>query len=299
MKIGRALTRSEQPVLVMEMAHRWVDLSKAYADYRLEAQGKSGSPINDMLALLKAGPFNQSVYQQLSDFIHHQRSLEDYALDHEPHLILPYRPGKIIGIGRNYREHAAEMNHDVPEEPIVFGKAVSACIGNGEPVRIKPWYDRVDHEGEIGVVIGKPACNVRAENARAHIAGYTLLNDVTARAMQKKSAAAGKPWFLAKSLDTFCPLGPCITLAEALPWPLEVDLSLRVNHELRQQGNTRDMLFDVVTLIAYVSKNITLETGDIIATGTPEGVGPIYPGDVMEVHCPAIGTLHNPVESFT
>lgn len=296
MKIGTTVLAGEK-CLVMLFEQRWVNLSQLYQDFSLMQHEAPVPTANDMMMLLRHGLFNRSFFQKLAEFLDKSEEPTQYFLEGAPQFCCPLQPGKIIGIGRNYKEHAAEMNNPVPDEPIVFCKANSSCIGDSDPVVLQPWYGRVDHEGELGVVIRKQAKGVSADQTLEYIAGYTLLNDITARAMQKNAAAEGKPWFLAKSLDTFCPIGPVIVLADALSWPPVTTLTLQVNGEVRQQGNTSDMIFSIAALIAYVSSHITLEAGDLIATGTPQGIGPIEAGDVLEVSCPEIGTLMNPVVS--
>jgi 2-keto-4-pentenoate hydratase/2-oxohepta-3-ene-1,7-dioic acid hydratase in catechol pathway len=221
-----------------------------------------------------------------------------YLLDEPLEFLQPFRPGKIIAIGRNYDAHARELGNEPPTEILYFAKTPSICIGPEQPILTKPAYGRVDYEGELGVLIGRQAKGVTEEEARACIAGYTIVNDVTAREMQKRDIAQGHPWYRSKNIDTFCPIGPAIALPDAFSWPLEITVETRVNGDIRQQGNTRDFIFPVARLISYVSSYMTLEPGDLIATGTPEGVGPLQPGDIVEVTIEGIGTLRNPVQSI-
>ncbi|MBN2310751.1 MAG: fumarylacetoacetate hydrolase family protein [Candidatus Hydrogenedentes bacterium] len=224
-----------------------------------------------------------------------ERTLERFLFPGEPRFELPLRPGKVIALGRNYTAHAAESGHDTPEEPILFCKSSSACIGDGQPIVVRAFYGRVEHEAELAVVIGRRCKEAAEEEAGDYIAGYSILNDVTAREMQQADIAKGLPWYRSKSIDTFGPLGPVIALVDAIPEPVAVDIELRVNGEVRQRGNTADMVFSVPAIIAAVSRLITLEPGDVVATGTPAGVGPIGPGDTVEITIPGIGTLRNPV----
>jgi len=214
----------------------------------------------------------------------------------EARLLAPIRrPGKIVCLGRNYVAHAEESGMPVPQEPIVFPKASSAVIGPGDPIVHHKICTRVDHEVELAVVIGDPCRYVRGEDALEKVLGYTVINDVTARDMQKRDIESTNPWFRSKSLDTFCPLGPWIVTSEEIPDPQKLSLECRVNGEVRQHGNTRDMIFPVTQLIEFISAHMTLEPGDIIATGTPEGISPIRPGDVVECEVEGIGVLRNPV----
>src|SRR5262245_60244938 len=198
------------------------------------------------------------------------------------------RPSKIIGIGQNYRAHAAEMGKGIPEEPLMFLKPVSAVIADGEPIERPPGYERVDYEGELGVVIGKRACRVTRERALEYVQGYVCVNDVTVRDLQKKDGQ----WTRAKGFDTFCPIGP--RLATGLD-PSNLKITTRVNGAIRQDSTTADLIFDVPTLIAFCSQHMTLEPGDVISTGTPPGVANLVPGDVVEVEIEGIGVLRNPV----
>ncbi|CAN5746018.1 fumarylacetoacetate hydrolase family protein [soil metagenome] len=199
------------------------------------------------------------------------------------------RPSKIVCVGRNYLEHARELGNELPERPLLFFKPPSALIGDGEAIVLPRESSRVEHEGEIAVVIGRRGRGISPEGALEHVAGYAALNDVTARDLQKTDGQ----WTRAKGFDSFCALGAMAPAAGIDPRELEV--LCRVNGELRQQGRAADMAFDIPTLIAYISSIMTLEPGDVIATGTPAGVGPLQPGDVVEVEVPGVGTIRNPV----
>jgi 2-keto-4-pentenoate hydratase/2-oxohepta-3-ene-1,7-dioic acid hydratase in catechol pathway len=202
--------------------------------------------------------------------------------------LVPIRPGKIIGIGRNYRDHAAERGKPVPTEPLVFLKPPSAIVGPGEPIVLPPGVGRVDYEAELGVVIGRRATRVKPEQALAHVLGFTCTNDVTARALQDK----GVQFSHAKGYDTFAPLGPCILLDTD---PRGRTVEGLVNGEVRQHGTTDQLIFAIEELIAYVSHIMTLEPGDLIATGTPAGIGPLAPHDRVTVRVSGVGELTNPV----
>ncbi|HYK82319.1 MAG TPA: fumarylacetoacetate hydrolase family protein [Gemmatimonadales bacterium] len=200
------------------------------------------------------------------------------------------RPGKIIGIGRNYRAHAAELGHAVPAEPLLFLKPPSAVIGDGQPIVLPAESAQVDFEAEIGVVIGTPLRRVGADVAGAGIAGLTCVNDVTARDLQRSD----EQWTRAKGFDTFCPIGPRVVALDPGRWD-ELEVVCRVNGAERQRGRARDMVVTIPALVAYVSRVMTLEPGDLIMTGTPAGVGPLHAGDVVEVEIPGVGVLRNPV----
>jgi 2-keto-4-pentenoate hydratase/2-oxohepta-3-ene-1,7-dioic acid hydratase in catechol pathway len=191
--------------------------------------------------------------------------------------------------------HALESAGQVPEEPIFFRKESTAVIGPEEAVVVKPGIGRVDPEVELAVVIGRAGADVRSEDAADFVAGYTILNDVTARAMQRRDIAASRPWYRSKSMDTFSPMGPWIVLRDEMSEPLELNLEMRVNGEVRQSDNTRSLLWKVPELIAFISSFVRLEPGDILSTGTPEGMKEVKPGDVMEACVEKIGVLRNPV----
>ncbi|MEO8727092.1 MAG: fumarylacetoacetate hydrolase family protein [Acidobacteriaceae bacterium] len=205
-------------------------------------------------------------------------------------LLPPVLPSKIICVGRNYRAHASELGNEVPSEPLLFFKPPSAIIGNGEAIVRPKISQRVDYEGELGIVIGKRCSKLaQEEDVREYIRGYTVVNDVTARDLQKKDSQ----WARAKGFDTFCPVGPVVT-DEIEPFA-GVELTTRLNEEEKQRGNTGDFIFDIPTMLRYISAIFTLEPGDLIATGTPSGVSPMQAGDVVEVTVEGIGTLRNTV----
>lgn len=196
---------------------------------------------------------------------------------------------KIVCVGRNYAAHARELGNDVPERPLLFLKPPSSLIGNGEAIVLPEDSQRVEHEGEIGVLIGRVARHVPEAEAPRVIAGYLPLNDVTARDLQKLDVQFTR----AKGFDTFCPVGDAVA-ADGLDWR-GLEVACRVNGVERQRGRASDMVFGVPALVAYISRVMTLVPGDIIATGTPEGVGPLAPGDVVEVELLGLGSVRNPV----
>jgi 2-keto-4-pentenoate hydratase/2-oxohepta-3-ene-1,7-dioic acid hydratase in catechol pathway len=210
------------------------------------------------------------------------------------------RPGKLICIGLNYRDHAAESKMPIPERPVVFSKFSTAVIAPGEPVIVPATSEQVDYEAELAVVIGRRAKNVALSEALDYVLGYTAFNDVSARDFQ----FADGQWQRGKSCDTFAPMGPFIVTADEIPDPHKLSIKLRLNGQTMQDSNTDQLIFGVPELIAFLSETITLEPGDVIATGTPPGVGfarqpPVFikPGDEMEVEIENIGTLNNPVRS--
>ena len=206
-------------------------------------------------------------------------------------LLAPVVPGKIVCVGRNYPQHAAEQGAEVPEYPLLFLKPPSAVIGPEESIVLPPQSARVDHEAELAVVIGKRGRWLNVEEAMSIVSGYTIANDVTARDLQEHDGQ----WTRAKGFDTFCPLGPWIET------DLESHGSLiqcRVNGELRQFGTTADMVFPISQLLAFITSIMTLEPGDVVLTGTPAGVGPLQEGDSVEISIEGIGTLRNGVTAW-
>jgi 2-keto-4-pentenoate hydratase/2-oxohepta-3-ene-1,7-dioic acid hydratase in catechol pathway len=214
---------------------------------------------------------------------------EELLLD-ELHLLAPVIPSKLVCVGKNYAAHAAEFGLEVPDEPLLFLKPSTAVIGPLDPIRLLPVSQRVDYEGELAVVIGRLAKDVRAEDAYRVILGYTCANDVTLRDLQK----ADDQWARAKGFDGSCPLGPWI---ETELDPNDAVVETRLNGDVRQHGRTTEMVYGVATLIEYITSFMTLLPGDVLLTGTPEGVGPLADGDVVEVEVDGIGPLTNPVRA--
>ena len=214
-------------------------------------------------------------------------------------------PSKIVAVGLNYLEHVkesrvfGEKDLKLPKEPVLFAKTPNVLIGPGEEIVIPRFLKeykfenlRIDHESELAVIIGTGGKNIPKENALEHVYGYTCFNDVSARNIQKGDESG---WFRGKSLDTFGPIGPVIVLSSQLKDPQKLNIRCRLNGEVKQESNTSLMIFPIAEIISFISKNMRLEPGDIIATGTPSGVSPIKQGDVVEVEIEGIGTLKNPV----
>ena len=205
-------------------------------------------------------------------------------------LMAPVRPSKIVCVGRNYKDHAAELGNDVPKEPLLFFKPPSALLAPNGTVIMPAISKRIDYEGELGIVIGKRCRNLGpGEDARDYIRGYVLVNDVTARDIQKSDGQ----WTRGKGFDTFCPVGPIVS-DEIDPCGGEpVTVTTKLNGELRQTGSTADLIFPIAELLRYISACMTLEVGDLIPTGTPAGVGPMNAGNVVEVEIVGLGVLRN------
>jgi 2-keto-4-pentenoate hydratase/2-oxohepta-3-ene-1,7-dioic acid hydratase in catechol pathway len=244
-------------------------------------QYKNETPRYGWIYQDKVGEIDGNIYSEY-------RRLEAKILLTEVKLLAPAQPGKIICVGRNYAEHAKELGNDVPKVPLIFLKPPSSVIGPGDAIILPPQSQQVEHEGELVAVIGTRGRNITAEQARQHILGYTIGNDVTARDLQKSDGQ----WTRAKGFDTFCPIGPWIDtdfdISDAL-------IICKVSGQPRQMASTRDMVFNVGTLVAFVSSVMTLEPGDILFTGTPAGVGTMRDGDEVVVEIEGLGSLSNPV----
>ncbi|SRR5882724_2233432 len=204
-------------------------------------------------------------------------------------LVAPVAPSKIVCVGRNYAAHAAELGNDVPKEPLIFLKPPSSIVGPGEPIVLPKYSNKVEHEGELGLVVGRRAAHLsKSDDALSYLCGYTCVNDVTARDLQKSDVQFTR----AKGFDTFCPVGPYI---ETELNPADVLVECRVNGAVRQSARTSLMIFSPAFVVRWISRMMTLEPGDLIATGTPAGVGPLAPGDKAEVFVEGTGVLSNPV----
>lgn len=215
---------------------------------------------------------------------------EAFAPLSDVRLLPPSEPTKIVCVGRNYVEHAKELGNEVPKVPLIFLKPSSAVIANGETIFLPPQSAQVEHEAELVIVIGKRGRHVTAENAKKIILGYTVGNDVTARDLQKSDGQ----WTRAKGFDTFCPFGPWIDTDFD---PSDAVITCRVNGQMRQMASTRDMVFNVGVLIAYITSIMTLEPGDLIFTGTPSGVGELKDGDEVSVEIEGLGIIKNKVKA--
>ena len=207
------------------------------------------------------------------------------------------RCGKIVCVGQNYKAHIKELKSEIPQEPVLFLKPSTALIGDGDTIIVPPNLGRVDYEVELAVIIGKKCKQVSAKEALGFIGSVAVFNDVTARDVQSVARKAGLPWSLAKGMDSFAPMSATIPIAKVKDLQ-DLPLELRLNGEVRQNGSTSMMIFPVEEIISYASRYMTLEAGDIIATGTPEGVGSIKDGDLIEAKIDGVGKLRNPVRAM-
>ncbi|OGR25260.1 MAG: hypothetical protein A2139_03240 [Desulfobacca sp. RBG_16_60_12] len=245
---------------------------------RFEQEGRSGYGIleGEKISVLWGTP-----YDGLANTTGEIMSLPEVT------LLAPCEPTKIVALGLNYRDHAAEIGHPLPQEPLIFMKPSTAVIGPDEDIRYPAMSRRVDYEAELAVVIGRPCRHIKEEDFREYVLGYTCINDVTARDLQQKDGQFTR----SKSFDTFAPLGPWIETD--IPDPDNLTVEAFLNGERRQHSSTRNLVFPVATLVRFISRIMTLLPGDVIATGTPSGIGPMAPGDVVEIRVEGIGALRN------
>jgi 2-keto-4-pentenoate hydratase/2-oxohepta-3-ene-1,7-dioic acid hydratase in catechol pathway len=271
------------------------DYSAAHQAYEREVTGVQWPMITDTVQLIRLGRFTAEMLSKTLDWVADSDRLDEFM--RAQYRLLPplRRPDKIIALARNYAAHAKETGSKVPTEPVVFCKTSHAIIGPDAPIEIPEGIGRVDHEVELAVIIGDTAREIRREDAYRYVAGYTILNDVTARDLQKKAIASAHPWYVSKNVDTFCPVGPCIITPDAVENPMNLAIECQVNGETRQKDRTSSMIFDIPALIENITKFVTLEPGDVLSTGTPEGIGPIVPGDTVTCIIEGIGELTNPV----
>lgn len=233
----------------------------------------------------KITELNATMLEILNSDINKFKLLNTYNLE-DVKINAPILPSKIVCVGLNYKDHALELEMQLPDEPVIFIKPSTAVIGHRDSIIYPNCSDQVDYEAELGIIISKEAHNIGSDYASEYIGGYTIVNDVTARDIQQKDIQ----WTRAKSFDTFAPIGPCIVTDID---PMDRDVSLKLNNELKQFSNSRNMIFDVYELVEFISNVMTLHPGDIISTGTPPGVGPMNVGDVVKVEIDGIGVLKN------
>jgi len=283
-----------------------IDLGRGLRLYRLAKEGDPGPVIHSLPELLaqrqSGAPYRlfTAFLAEVVAFLDRHNLWPTLTIQGTPRLGPPVaRPGKIICLGRNYAAHAQETDSPIPQEPIYFVKASTAVIGQDEEIVYPEGAERVDPEAELAAVIGTRARNLTLENALDCVLGYTILNDVTERSLQQHDIAAKQPWFRSKSCDTFCPMGPVVVLTDEIPDPHTLQVSLHVNGELRQTASTAEMIFKLPEILVAITHYITLEPGDIVSTGTPQGIAPIKPGDLVECTVTGIGTLRNRVVSST
>jgi 2-keto-4-pentenoate hydratase/2-oxohepta-3-ene-1,7-dioic acid hydratase in catechol pathway len=257
--------------------------------------GLTGAGFADILSVLASGPEGRA---KIENFIYNPPADATFPLASVRLLAPVPRPPKLIGIGLNYRDHASEARQEIPKVPTIFAKFSNVVIGPEEPIVLPKISRKPDYEAEFMFVIGAGGRHIAAEDWQRHVFGYTVFNDVSARDFQ----SATSQWMIGKTFDTFAPMGPWLVSADEIPDPHALDISLRIGGEVLQHSNTRELIFKIPDLVAYLSSVVTLEPGDVVATGTPSGVGfarrpPRYlqPGDEVIVSIEGLGELRNPV----
>lgn len=280
----------------IELKGEWVNYTKAEAFFSLASGAVGLERLSTIAGMLEIEGLDLRRIKSILKFVEGNGLGKVLRVPRGAVLRAPLmRPRKIVALGLNYVLHAKEGSFEVPTEPIMFVKVGSSVVGPGDVVRIPRNLGRMDHEVELAVVIGKRATGVSRREAYQYVAGYTIVNDVSARSLQTRDLEKRYPWFRTKSFDTFTPMGPWIVTADEIRPPVRLDLECRVNGRLRQKANSRDLIFDIPALIEFISRYITLDPGDVISTGTPEGIGPIRHGDTMTCSIQKIGKLTNPV----
>jgi 2-keto-4-pentenoate hydratase/2-oxohepta-3-ene-1,7-dioic acid hydratase in catechol pathway len=282
------------------MGNRWLNFSLGMKIYGEVVEGCDRPRIETIQELLSEGKFELARLKEIESFIQAHNLSNLLALGKDATLKAPIlHPPKIVALGRNYVLHAKEARLPVPKEPIIFQKASSSVTGPYDPVQIPREYGRIDHEAELAVVIGRRASKVSKKEAFRYVAGYTIVQDITARDLQNSDLAENNPWFRSKSFDTFTPMGPSLVLTDEIKPPINLAIECRVNGKLRQKANTRDLVFNIPTVMEFITKHITLEPGDVISTGTPEGIGEIKGGDTVTTRIAGIGEMKNRVRFTT
>jgi len=276
-----------------------INLTKTLLAFQRRELGREHPAIDRMDTLLEEYLELDDMAKEMVTFASRYGEEERLFLAEEPEILAPLqRPGKILCIGQNYAKHAAETGSKPPATPVYFGKVADCIIGPRETIMMPRRFGRVDPEIELAVVIGKPGFQVPRDQAMDMVAGYTILNDVTARDVQNKAKDQGMPWFASKNYASFCPMGPNITLKQYVHDPHDLEMTLSVNGEVRQQENTGQMVFDIPHLIETLSWQLPLRPGDVIATGTPHGIQALADGDLLEMRIDGLGCLKNAVREI-
>ena len=284
-------------IIGLQVNESIINFSHAWAVYSSIKNNEDDCISKSILDMIKNGVFSGYLFKDVYNFLCNHKILEKFIEDREIKFELPIiYPTKILAVARNYHAHAKELGNQSVEEPIIFSKTLNTLISHQENIIYTKELTRVDHEIELGVVIGNKIKYATLDEAANSVAGYTIVNDITARDLQKKDLSNEWPWLRSKNFDTFLPIGPFIVPKEFVKNPENLELILSVNGEERQRGNTSSMINSVPKLISYISKYMTLFPGDIICTGTPEGVSPLKDNDLIEATIEGIGTLVNSVK---
>ncbi|MDZ7333138.1 MAG: fumarylacetoacetate hydrolase family protein [candidate division KSB1 bacterium] len=294
MKLFSFLNKDQLVRIGIELDGRKYDFSRIWEMFK-DIRGKHHFPeLSFLQVMIELELFNKENITEVIKTVSDLRPLDDLRIQAPIRFDVPIaRPQKIICLGRNYRKHAEEFKNPVPKEPIIFAKMPSSLLAHEGTILLPKNVGRVDHEGELAVVIGKSGKYISESRAYEFVAGYTIVNDVTARELQIKDIENKLPWMRSKSFDTFCPIGPYLVPHGVIDNPHQLELTVTVNGAVRQKSNTSQFIFKVPEIIQFISRHLTLSPGDIIATGTPEGVAELKPGDVVIVEIDQIGRLQN------
>jgi 2-keto-4-pentenoate hydratase/2-oxohepta-3-ene-1,7-dioic acid hydratase in catechol pathway len=299
MRIANARANGRDRIVVSEADGPWMDLTAALPFWQLATEGVAGEPSRAIGQLLDAENSSMARIEQATEFAR-SHELARYFTEEALEFRAPFsRPGQIIALARNYSAHAKESTLPIPHEPIFFSKSNTSVIGPGEPIVLPPNLGRVEPEIELAFVIGKRASHVPAASAADYIAGFTILNDVSAQELQAREIRENYPLFRCKSLETFTPMGPWLVTIDEIGLQPALDMTLRVNGEVRVATNTIGLTFGIAQLVEFISGYVVLYPGDIITTGCPKAAGGISPGDELELEIEKIGILRNPVVQGT
>ncbi|MCD6217442.1 fumarylacetoacetate hydrolase family protein [bacterium] len=299
MKVFRLKTGNEMKIGVM-LDDAVIDFQRARLAYELADRKATQIALicQSMDMMIKQGIFKLGIFTEVCDFLKKHNLVDSFTVKENFKYEIPLiQPSKILALGRNYRAHAEESNLSVPDEPIIFDKVTSSMLPHEGEIVYPSVVNRLDHEIELVIIIGKTAKDISPSDAYDHIAGYTIGNDISARDMQERDMKIVNPWLRSKSFDTFTPLGPFVVPKDAVDDAQNLEMELKVNGETRQKSTTAKMVFDIPSLMSYISKHMTLLPGDMIMTGTPEGISALEVGDVVEATIEGIGTLRNTVVS--
>jgi 2-keto-4-pentenoate hydratase/2-oxohepta-3-ene-1,7-dioic acid hydratase in catechol pathway len=294
LKVFSLQTETKEPFIGLEYEGRLFNFTFCWEIFKSLKSNGQGPVLHFLQLLIELDFFHADNLEEVITTIKTVRPVSDLEVKPDYSYLIPIdRPTKVLCLGRNYAAHAAESGLSVPKVPIIFAKAPSSLLPHQGTILMPSGAGRIDHEAELAVIIGKTGKDIPLNAAWDYVAGYSIFNDVTARDMQIADMKQSDPWFLSKSFDTFGPIGPGIVPRDEIADPQHLEITLKVNGEIRQQSNTAKMIFPIPEIIAYISRYITLNAGDIISTGTPEGISPLADGDMVEVEIEKIGLLRN------
>ncbi len=276
--------------------NREIGLEKEGTFYNFSKMDSKNS-FTSLIEMIKNNSFNAAYISDVVQQAENSKSLDTFGISNTVEFDTPLEAcAKILCYGVNYASHAKEGDNPIPDEPIIFTKTPNTLLPHKGVIEFPKKIGRVDHEIELGVVIGKMGKNIPEDKAMDYVAGYTIINDISARKMQFDDLDKSHPWFRSKSYDTFCPVGPYLLPADAISDPHNLDLTLKINGVVKQNSNTSQMIFNIPRLIAFASEILTLNIGDIICTGTPEGISELADGDIVTCEISELGLLSNTVK---